>query len=90
MVLKIDENEVPLVRVTWRDHSSFPDQNWRDVDEIDEHFMEGVLCHTVGFLVKETEKSVVIVLTMGENGQFSGVFNILKGTIEEIKNLCDS
>lgn len=74
---------LPIVSIVWDDASAL-EQGWFDPAE--EKDPKAQLVTTIGFLVKETDKYVVIAHT--SDGSFvNGRFQIPKGMIKTIKPL---
>jgi hypothetical protein len=81
MAQTIDDEgrDIPLVYIRWADSAGMSESHWRSLDQIPE--IE--ICHTVGFLIKETEDSVVVLSTISEAGFYTGDIAIYKGCILE-------
>lgn len=77
---------IKKVWIKWLDHSSFSDQSWRDVTDI-QKLEGGYEVETVGFLVDENEKQYFVVLALSSSGMFSGVMAILKDTVIDFQEL---
>lgn len=68
----------PLVEVKWLDAQT--SHGWEDKDEIDS---EVPVVTTIGFLLKETEDSVVIASTIGQDKTHNSRILIPIGMIKE-------
>lgn len=68
----------PLVEVNWLDAQT--SHGWEDKDEIDS---EVPVVTTIGFLLKETEDSVVIASTIGQDKTHNSRILIPIGMIKE-------
>ena len=81
-------NPYPCVLVEWED-SAQPSSAWGWVDEISHP--EPVLCQTVGFLVKETERCLLVALSIGdalsERPQANGVMQIPRSAVVSLTSL---
>jgi hypothetical protein len=77
-------SEHELVYVKWLDASSQPDQVWSNIDEAEPKL---VVCHSVGFVLKETKEYLSLMMNMTEFGQFSGDMAIPQKCIIERKSL---
>lgn len=78
----------PLVLVEWLDaHTVDP---WTSFDDLMDH--DTMECETVGWLLKEDDKSVVVVphrtTVLGES-QGSGVIEIPRGCVTRVYRLMD-
>lgn len=76
------------ILVEWED-SAQPSSAWSWVDEIsDPH---PVLCKTVGFLVKETDRCLLLALSIGdatsERPQANGVMQIPRSAVVKLTSL---
>jgi tRNA U34 5-methylaminomethyl-2-thiouridine-forming methyltransferase MnmC len=81
-------NPYPCVLVEWED-SAQPSSAWSWVDELSDSVP--VLCQTVGFLVKETERCLVLALSIGdatsERPQANGVMQIPRSAVVHLTSL---
>lgn len=75
--------------ISWWDHCSHTTTEWRDIEEAEE--LEPVLCHTVGYLLHETDDSIVLGQTIHSvedfNDKYSGDQMIIKKLIKEQKEI---
>lgn len=76
------------VLIEWED-SAQPSSAWGWVDELSDP--APVLCQTVGFLVKETERCLVLALSIGdatsERPQANGVMQIPRSAVVRLTSL---
>lgn len=84
------EKDTPFrpVLIEWED-SAQPSSVWGWVDELSDPVP--VLCQTVGFLVKETERCLVLALSIGdassERPQANGVMQIPRSAVVSLTSL---
>lgn len=76
------------ILVEWED-SAQPSSAWSWVDEISDP--KPVLCQTVGFLVKETDRCLLLALSIGdatsERPQANGVMQIPRSAVVKLTYL---
>lgn len=72
-------SKYPLELIVWDDHSTFTTCNWRPLKE--SKSLGAYRINTVGFVIKETKKRVVVAATISETESTLGELCILKGTI---------
>lgn len=85
-----ESDEFPLEYVEWWDHSSFKENCWRPIDEIND--LDPVTIRTVGWLTKETEDYIILTSTLArpqegytQNGEHS--MCILKGVMKDRRRI---
>lgn len=76
--------ELPLVEITWSDHSSF-DAGWNTLEAI--QALEPVTVRSVGFVAKDEPNYVVLVAHLTSAGSATGEMCILKSDIVSRKDL---
>lgn len=69
--------------VKWLDHCSYTETNWKDTKSCKS--LSPVRVSTMGWLIKETKKYIVVVNHLANNGKNVDAFCILKGAIIERK-----
>lgn len=80
-----------LVYIEWLDHCSFSDGGWSELEEFDD--VKPQLIKTVGWVLKEDNKMVIVVSTKHEKeidgfgDRYSGDMCIIKGCIQKMKEL---
>jgi len=80
-----------LVYIEWLDHCSFTDNDWKDIDEFDD--VKPQLIKTVGWILKEDDKMIIVVSTKHEkefdgfDDKYTGDMCIIKGCIQKMKVL---
>lgn len=74
-----------ILRVLWRDH--FTLNGWQDTAVIP-LIKEGELCETVGYLVKQNRKVLVVVASISE-GAIADATVILKSCVEKVEVLAE-
>ncbi len=83
-----------LLYIRWLDHCSFEEAHWRKEEEYDE--LNPATCHTIGWVLKETDKHIIVIQTIHldpedddfeETEKFNGDMCIIKGCIEEMKEV---
>jgi hypothetical protein len=77
--------KLKLVKVGWYDHCSFTENHWRTIEEYDD--LSPFYIETVGWVIKETKKYIIVVSTLSESGKVLGDMCILKNTTKFIKEL---
>lgn len=79
---------MPLEIIHWRDHVSFHEVSWRDVDDIAELTPADVF--SAGWVISEDETKLVIAAHFDrENGTAVGEMCIIKSTIVQRWTLSD-
>ena len=77
--LKIDYKNLTVVFILWDDAEA--DNTWKDAKER----CKVKECKTIGFLLHEDERQVVVTNTLAYDIDISGDIAIPKGMIKEIK-----
>lgn len=74
----------PIVYVKWEDHWA-EDESWVSLKRLLKKFRanEDVYIETVGFILDETDKSILVGLNVSSDGQVDGNIIILKCNILE-------
>jgi hypothetical protein len=72
-----------LVAVEWLDHHS--SDAWMQVD--DETLTEACVCTTVGWVLHDNEKSIVLYTSKNNSGQIGGTTYIMRSCVQRIKIL---
>lgn len=85
MTKKKTKSTGDLIYVEWIDHVTFVNNSWRRIDEIAD--LEPSIVETVGWVVSETKKKLVVVATRAEHNDATGEFCIIKGCILKRKRL---
>ena len=67
-----------LIYVKWEDHSH--GTSWNTADEIEN---KAICCETIGFLIKEDKKFIIVSHTKSEPGDFCGYIKIIKSCVIE-------
>lgn len=79
----------PLEYIRWLDHVSFHESMWRTLPEV--HSLEPFICHSVGYVIKETDEYIVLAQTIAPQeeleDQWVGEMLIAKPLIKERKKL---
>jgi len=59
--------EFPIVRVDWEDAQSTEDQAWKPLGQLCQDLLERIVkpCVTVGFLVYEDKRHIIVVASLG-------------------------
>lgn len=70
--------------IEWEDHVSLADSGWKD--RADAHGLSPEICKSVGFLIRETPKHVILVSSM-TGSQVDGEICILKNCIVKREKL---
>lgn len=82
--------EAEEVRVTWYD-SLTPGAGWQQLDEVQKYLrIENLTHHTVGYLIYQSEHSVIISSSIYNGPDWSSVGEVTvipKCAIEKIENL---
>lgn len=74
-----------LVYIRWLDHVGWTQNNWHDID--DTKLLTPSVIDTVGWIVKETKKHIIVASIITDNGNTNGEICIIKGCIVKRKNL---
>jgi hypothetical protein len=77
----------PIVCVTWRDHHTMADTAWPTIAHLIKDAHEPATCHTVGYLLAQTNDYVLIAQTITEDGTCSEVMKVMCPLLDEIKVL---
>lgn len=78
-----------LVCIEWLDHCNYSTSIWRATDEYKE--LKPLTVQTVGWVVKETKKHIIVVSTLYPEGDKAfGDMCIIKSSINFIKPLGNS
>ena len=83
--MKSLDNKYPLVYITWIDAES--DNGWEDESALDAWIKKERLVHDVGWLVRESKDSVIIVNQLCTDGDTGNRTKIPRGMIKEIKKI---
>lgn len=72
------------VEIEWRD--SFQRYGWADIDE---YHKEGApsTCHSVGYLVRKDKNSVVLVMSLSDNGNACASMTIPREAVVRMRYL---
>ena len=78
----------PVVYVKWEDHWA-EDESWITTKKLLKKHLdnEDVFIETVGYLIAETERSILVGLNVSSDGQIDGNIIIIKKNILERRNL---
>ena len=78
----------PIVYVKWEDHWA-EDESWISTKKLLKNYAanEDVYIETVGYLISETDRSMLIGLNVSSDSQIDGNIIILKKNILERKTL---
>lgn len=81
-------SQYPLIYIKWEDHWA-QEGSWIPVKKLLKKHLanEEVYMETVGFLINETDRSILMGLNVSSDGQIDGNIVILKRTILERKVL---
>jgi len=71
-----------IVLVEWFDSAT--EYGWQRKDLFDDRITN---CQSVGFLIKETDKVVVVTLNRSDNGRYADAITIPKQSIKRIRQL---
>jgi len=74
-----------IVRVDWIDTCS--QDEWTCAHEID---ILPITCHSVGYLIKRTNKAITLSATMGDHGANCQYITIPKGCISKVTEQKDA
>ena len=77
----------PIVCVTWNDHHTLADTSWPVISSLVKDAREPMTCHTVGYLLDETDDYVLIAQTVTDDGTCSEVMKVLRPLVGDIKIL---
>lgn len=80
-----NKNEFVPERITWYDHCSYNNSQWRDLPTQQE--LEPMEIYSFGFVIKETKKFLIIVPHFSSSGNSFGEMLILKSCIKERKKV---
>lgn len=72
-----------IVEVTWQDASSY--NYWEFLDDLDRNV--ALLIKTVGFLLDNRKKEIVLARSLTEDNSTEGRFVIPKGWIKKIRTI---
>lgn len=77
-----------LVKVIWTD--ILTDPSWTDIEDLDEEIKkaENAIYYSVGYLIRETKKSIVIAFDLSYLDNTQIAYTIIpRGVINKIENL---
>jgi hypothetical protein len=75
-----------VVSVKWRDAAAMSSGGYWE-DKADALTFSPAVVHTVGFVVRHTEKKITLMQSFDKNGHVGGVFSIPADWIQEIVQL---
>jgi hypothetical protein len=76
-----------LVYVKWED--PFSHDPWTNIPELVKMLSEPCICETIGYIVHETRKYIIIANTHNSERQVCGSIRIPKGCIKEKRIISD-
>jgi hypothetical protein len=75
------------VWVKWVDACVERNDHWIWRDDFEPREEGGLPCETIGFVVHEDERSIVLAQSTGSNGTIDNLITLPKGMVVEIKDL---
>ena len=73
------------IEITWLDHCGWADTRWHNIE--DSAALKPVTVKTVGYVIKETKKYIVVASVISEAEHTNGEMCIIKGCITKRKKL---
>jgi hypothetical protein len=85
--MKIPKSKNQLLKVYWHDHAL--DNQWRSIKEIETEAQKNYdeLCETVGYLIVNKPKYIVLSNSFTGGDEYGGNAYIIKKDIEKIERL---
>jgi hypothetical protein len=75
----------PPVEIIWND--AYSKNGWKCDQDIREMAQRGIVCKSVGYLVRESKKYMVLAHGLSEDNNFQDLFSIPKGCIRSVRKI---